>query len=71
VEVRLLPLRRHQKKLCTPCPTQLDIFLILCNYACLYVFRANFAYWVIGELIAGFYSAFVLIGNHEKEMRFA
>jgi fatty acid desaturase len=28
-------------------------------------------YWFIGTLVAGFYSAFVLIGNHEKEKRFA
>ncbi len=53
-----------QPQLRTSDPTQLDVVLILCNYACLYVFRANLVYWVIGELIAGFYSAFVLIGNH-------
>jgi fatty acid desaturase len=27
----------------------------------------NFLNWLIAELISGFYSAFVLIGNHEKE----
>ena len=27
-------------------------------------------YFVIGELVAGFYSALVLVGNHENEVRF-
>jgi hypothetical protein len=49
---------------------QLDVTLMIINYSCLYVFRANFLYWVAGSLIAGFYSAFVLIGNHEREVRY-
>lgn len=35
------------------------------------MFRANIVYFILGELIAGFYSAVILIGNHEKEIRFA
>jgi fatty acid desaturase len=31
---------------------------------------ANIWLFVIGELIGGFYSAFVLIGNHEREHKF-
>ena len=48
----------------------MDVSLILLNYACLVYWYQNFVYWVIGELIAGFYSAFVLIGNHEREKRY-
>jgi acyl-lipid Delta6-acetylenase / acyl-lipid (9-3)-desaturase len=45
--------------------------MISINYASLYFIRANFLYFIIGSLIAGFYSAYVLIGNHEREIRFA
>ena len=38
--------------------------MILVNYISLYVFRARFLNFIIGALIAGFYSAYVLIGNH-------
>lgn len=48
----------------------LDIFNILLNYALLFYCRENFIYFILGELIAGFYSAFVLIGNHEREKRY-
>ena len=48
----------------------MDVTLILLNYACLIYWSQNFVYWVIGELVAGFYSAFVLIGNHEREKRY-
>lgn len=64
--LRLPRVRPPLPQLRTSYPIQLDVTLILTNYACLYVFRANILYWVIGELLAGFYSAFVLIGNHEK-----
>jgi hypothetical protein len=37
--------------------------IILYNYE-------NLLYFLIGNLVAGFYSAFVLIGNHEKEHRY-
>lgn len=40
------------------------------NYAILFYFYENLVYFVIGELLAGFYSAFVLIGNHEREHRY-
>ena len=48
----------------------LDIFNICINYAVLFYCRENFIYFILGELIAGFYSAFVLIGNHEREKRY-
>lgn len=70
MEIRLLCLRTPRKEHRTLAITKVEIVLISLNYACLYYFRANFIYWVVGELIAGFYSAFVLIGNHEKEIRF-
>ena len=70
MEIRLLrchsPLHEHG----TPAPTQIELPLILTNYACLYVFKENLIYFIIGELIAGFYSAVILIGNHERETRF-
>ena len=49
----------------------MDVTFILTNYVSLYVFNSNILYFIIGSLIAGFYSAYVLIGNHEKEIRFA
>lgn len=48
----------------------LDIFNLCLNYTLLVYCRKNLIYFVIGELIAGFYSAFVLIGNHERERRY-
>jgi fatty acid desaturase len=47
------------------------VLLILCNYWCLYYFNQNLVWWVVGQLVSGFYIAFVLIGNHEKEIRYA
>lgn len=41
------------------------------NYACLALWPHNILNWLIGELISGLYSAFVLIGNHEREKRYA
>lgn len=49
----------------------MDVALILLNYACLLFWSHNIFNWLIGELIAGFYAAFVLIGNHEREKRYA
>lgn len=40
------------------------------NYALLIYCRSNLVYFLIGELIAGFFSANVLIGNHEREKRY-
>ncbi len=37
--------------------------IILYNYE-------NLLYFLIGNFLAGFYSAFVLIGNHEREHRY-
>ncbi len=45
---------------------QIDTLLIIVNYSVLFAFRENILYFLIGQLIAGFYSAFVLIGNHER-----
>lgn len=42
--------------------------LILINYCFLFT-SGNILNFVIGHLIGGFYSAFVLIGNHEREHR--
>lgn len=47
-----------------------DFFFIALNCSLIFYCRANFIYFIIGELIGGFYSAFVLIGNHEREKRF-
>lgn len=41
------------------------------NYGCLVYWHHNLINWVIAELISGFYSAFVLIGNHEREKTYA
>lgn len=44
--------------------------MISINYLSLWYLEANVANFVIGELIAGFYSAYVLLGNHEREQRY-
>lgn len=48
----------------------LESVFIITNYACLYVFRENLIWWVVGQLIAGFFSAVILVGNHENEVRY-
>lgn len=45
------------------------MLLIFLNYYSLYL-SPNIVAWIVAELIAGFYSAFILIGNHEKEIKF-
>jgi len=45
-----------------------DISLIIVNYLMIFS-SGNVLNFLIGNLIAGFYSAFVLIGNHEREHR--
>lgn len=47
----------------------MDLILIGINYAFLY-HSGQWLSFVVGLLIAGFYSAHVLIGNHEREHRF-
>ena len=42
--------------------------LILINYSLLYL-SGHWLQFVVGMLIGGFYSAHVLIGNHERETR--
>jgi fatty acid desaturase len=71
VEIRFLESCDPIQKLRTDLFIQVDISLILLNYACLAIWHHNIINWVIGALIAGFYSAFVLIGNHEREKRYA
>lgn len=71
MEVRR-PLQRHrQSKLCIFFLIQIDVALILVNYSCLFIWPHNILNWVLGQLLGGFYAAFVLIGNHEREKRFA
>lgn len=48
----------------------LDIFNIVLNYALIFYCRNNLIYFILGELLAGFFSANVLIGNHEREKRY-
>ena len=48
----------------------LDIAMITLNYALLIYCRKNLIYFFLGELIAGFFSANILIGNHEREKRY-
>lgn len=43
---------------------QLDIVNIMINYSLLFYCRENLIYFFIGQLIGGFFSANVLIGNH-------
>lgn len=43
-----------------------DTILITFNYILLFYCRKNIIYFILGELIAGFFSANVLIGNHER-----
>jgi fatty acid desaturase len=47
---------------------QLDIALIITNYTFLF-YSAQYVSFLVGLMIAGFYSANVLIGNHERETR--
>ena len=70
MEIRLTHLRHKKQKCRNYLLIQVDVSLILLNYASLIYFNANFIYWIIGSLIAGFYSAYVLIGNHEREVRY-
>lgn len=61
---RLVDPRHHEEKLCTWFIMQIDFGLIVLHYALIAIFRVNLMYVALGLLIAGFYSAFVLIGNH-------
>ena len=45
--------------------------MIIFNYACLAFWYENILNWVIAQLLSAFYSAYVLIGNHEREKRYA
>jgi acyl-lipid Delta6-acetylenase / acyl-lipid (9-3)-desaturase len=49
----------------------LDVALICVNYSFLAFWHHNILNWLIGQLLGGFYAAFVLIGNHEREKRYA
>ena len=48
----------------------LDILNIMLNYSLIFYCHQNIIYFVLGELLAGFFSANVLIGNHEREKRY-
>lgn len=48
-----------------------DLLLLGLNYASLIYWHENILCFLVGLLIAGFYSAFILIGNHERETTFA
>ena len=41
-----------------------DTFNIMLNWALIFYCRDNLIYFFLGQLLAGFYSAYVLIGNH-------
>lgn len=44
----------------------LELVFITINYAIIFYNYENLPYFLIGNLLGGFYSAFVLIGNHER-----
>ncbi len=44
----------------------MELAAIGINYIIIFYNYQNLLYFLIGNLIGGFYSAFVLIGNHEK-----
>lgn len=48
----------------------MELVSIVINYTIIFYFYENLMYFLIGNLIAGFYSAIVLIGNHEREKRY-
>ena len=48
----------------------MELAAISINYAILCYNYQNLLYFLIGNLIGGFYSALVLIGNHEREHRY-
>lgn len=48
----------------------IDIVLISLNYSLIFYCRQNLIYFILGQLLAGFFSANVLIGNHEREKRY-
>lgn len=45
----------------------IELVAISINYMIVFYNYQNLLYFVLGNLIGGFYSAFVLIGNHERE----
>lgn len=45
---------------------QLEIVSISINYFIIFYNYQNLPYFLLGNLLGGFYSAFVLIGNHER-----
>lgn len=44
----------------------IELVAISINYMIIFYNYQNLLYFVLGNLIGGFYSAFVLIGNHER-----
>jgi len=45
----------------------MEIGFIAINYFIIFYNYQNLLYFTLGNLLGGFYSAFVLIGNHERE----
>lgn len=48
----------------------MELVGISINYMIIFYNYDNLLYFLLGNLIGGFYSAFVLIGNHERELRY-
>lgn len=48
----------------------LDVFLCLAGVFVILAFRENIFYYLLGQVLISYYSAFVLSGNHEHEQRF-
>ncbi len=49
---------------------QMELAGIIVNYMIIFYNYDNLLYFLLGNLFGGFYSAFVLIGNHEREVRY-
>jgi len=48
----------------------MELIAISINYAIIFYNYQNLLYFGLGNLLGGFYSAFVLIGNHEREHKY-
>jgi fatty acid desaturase len=49
---------------------QMEIAGIAINYMIIFYNYENLVYFLVGNLLGGLYSAFVLVGNHEREVRY-
>jgi fatty acid desaturase len=48
----------------------MEIVGIAINYMIIFYNYQNLVYFLVGNLVGGLYSAFVLVGNHEREVRY-